>query len=600
MKLQTPNFTQIFRLILILILGISAVGVPTAAAKAWHSSAPITGTLTLWHSYEPGSSNETALNQVIQNAQNDNPGLAVVTEFHAFETSLTDYQAAVQAGGGPDLLDGSSDWIGDLSRAGHILNLDSYLTGNLTNVTQPAIDGMKVDGQMYGVPKNAFVVAMYYNKSSLPTPPTTTAELLDVLQNDGKSIAGPGNAGSYFYYGFWSAFGGQLLDGTGRCIADQGGFQPAMQYLLDLQTAGAVLDMDYAIAESQFLNGDVDMLINGNWALPNYESALGTDLGVAALPTGPSGAAHPMTDPNGYFVNPNTADPGNAVNLALYMTNQASSQTMTDVGGHIPVRSDVTSANPLINTFAQASIQGETRPQVWQFNNYWEPFNIMITNVLAGTTTPTVGVQQACFQMNELNGFTVTRSYNSAAAQDGWILESAENSSKGGTLNTAAATTISLGDNAQKKQYRSILSFNTSSLPDNAVITKITLKVKKQAILGGGNPVTAFQGFMLDVRKGFFGATSGLAIGDFQVTYPSGYKTYGPLTPTLTGGWYTFNLTTAKAYINKLNSASGLTQIRLRFKLDDNNNTIANILNLYSGNAPLASRPQLTIEYHLP
>ncbi|MBI3153480.1 MAG: hypothetical protein HYZ21_15210, partial [Chloroflexi bacterium] len=44
----------------------------------------------------------------------------------------------------------------------------------------------------------------------------------------------------------------------------------------------------------------------------------------------------------------------------------------------------------------------------------------------------------------------------------------------------------------------------------------------------------------------------------------------------------------------------GLTQIRLRFKLDDNNNAIANYLSLFSGNAPLASRPQLIIEYHLP
>ena len=41
-------------------------------------------------------------------------------------------------------------------------------------------------------------------------------------------------------------------------------------------------------------------------------------------------------------------------------------------------------------------------------------------------------------------------------------------------------------------------------------------------------------------------------------------------------------------------------RIRLRFKLDDNNNTVANYLSLYSGNAPAASRPQLIIEYYLP
>jgi len=45
---------------------------------------------------------------------------------------------------------------------------------------------------------------------------------------------------------------------------------------------------------------------------------------------------------------------------------------------------------------------------------------------------------------------------------------------------------------------------------------------------------------------------------------------------------------------------SGLTQIRARFKLDDNNNAVANNLSLFNSNAPLASRPQLIVEYYVP
>jgi hypothetical protein len=190
----------------------------------------------------------------------------------------------------------------------------------------------------------------------------------------------------------------------------------------------------------------------------------------------------------------------------------------------------------------------------------------------------------------------VTKTYTSAAAQDGWSLESAEFSNKGGTMNSTA-TTLYLGDNAQKKQYRSILSFSTKGLPDNAVITKVTLKVRKQGILGGSNPVNTFQGFMVDVRRGFFGPAAGLQVSDFQA---NANKSYGPFKPALVSGWYAINLTPAKAYINKLASDGGVTQVRLRFKLDDNNNAIANYLSLYSGNAPAASRPQLIIEYYVP
>ena len=202
-----------------------------------------------------------------------------------------------------------------------------------------------------------------------------------------------------------------------------------------------------------------------------------------------------------------------------------------------------------------------------------------------------------------VNGkFTVTaiqiqkRTFRSSGAQDGWILESAENGNKGWTMNKAA-TTLRIGDEADRKQYRSILSFATgATLPDNAVIVKVTLKVRQQSVTGSGNPLTIFQGIMVDIRKGAFGATS-LQITDWQT---KASKTMGPFKTAATSGWFTFNLNPSKAFINKLGTSGGVTQIRLRFKLDDNNNSVANYLSLFSGNAPFASRPQLIVEYYIP
>jgi len=65
-------------------------------------------------------------------------------------------------------------------------------------------------------------------------------------------------------------------------------------------------------------------------------------------------------------------------------------------------------------------------------------------------------------------------------------------------------------------------------------------------------------------------------------------------------GIWALDLTPARAFINKLATRGGVTQLRLRFKLDDNNNTVANYLSLYSGNAPTASRPKLILEYYVP
>jgi hypothetical protein len=157
----------------------------------------------------------------------------------------------------------------------------------------------------------------------------------------------------------------------------------------------------------------------------------------------------------------------------------------------------------------------------------------------------------------------------------------------------SADTTFNLGDNNQRKQYRAVLHFDTSSLPDNAVITKATLKIKKQGQVGG-NPFTLLGGLLVDMRKPSFGALA-LAPADFQsAAGRTAIATFG-ITPV--SNWYSAVLNiSGKNYVNK----TGTTQFRLRFQLDDNNNAIADFMKFFSGNAAAGARPQLIVEYYVP
>jgi len=182
----------------------------------------------------------------------------------------------------------------------------------------------------------------------------------------------------------------------------------------------------------------------------------------------------------------------------------------------------------------------------------------------------------------------------STNSQDGWILESGAHTSKGGTKSSTAST-FRVGDDAADKQYRNILSFSTGSkLPDTATIIKVTLRVRKYGSVVGAvaDPVKTFKGFLMYVKKGYFGKTS-LEASDFQAS-TSGSHTYRS-TPSLVSGWYDINLTTIKDHINKGSTYSGLTQIRLQFYTADNGNKKANYLQLYGGSS--AYRPQLVVEY---
>jgi hypothetical protein len=185
-----------------------------------------------------------------------------------------------------------------------------------------------------------------------------------------------------------------------------------------------------------------------------------------------------------------------------------------------------------------------------------------------------------------------TLTLQSEGAYDGWMLESTETSEVGGTLN-ASATTLRLGDNARDRQSRAILHFDTSALPDDAVITNVTLKIKKQG-LAGTDPFTILGGLTVDMRRPSFGALA-LALTDFQASAPRvAVSTFGA---TPVANWYSAILNASgRSYVNK----TGTTQFRLRFATDDNDNAIADFVNFFSGNAAAGSRPQLIVEYKVP
>jgi DNA-binding beta-propeller fold protein YncE len=183
-------------------------------------------------------------------------------------------------------------------------------------------------------------------------------------------------------------------------------------------------------------------------------------------------------------------------------------------------------------------------------------------------------------------------SFTSTAAYDGWVLESTATSKMGGTL--SAAGTWRVGDDASKKQYRSLLYFNTSTLPDNAVIRSVTLRIYKTGAVGTDPLTSGAFGFLLaDIKKGTFG-TAALQITDFQATASA--NAIGHFS-SIGSGWYQLVIPASDyKYVN----LTGVTQFRLRFASTNNNNKVADYDTFYAGGAASENRSVLSIEYSLP
>jgi len=181
----------------------------------------------------------------------------------------------------------------------------------------------------------------------------------------------------------------------------------------------------------------------------------------------------------------------------------------------------------------------------------------------------------------------------STATSDGWVLESSETSGVGGTKDNAAST-IQLGDDPANKQYRAILSFDTSTLPAGAVITSVTLKFKHAGVVGT-LPFGATHGNLLvDICKGVFSGLAALQRNDFNIACSK--NTALAYTDVTVNNWYSKSFKSVNfQFINP----TGKTQFRLRFGKDDNNDLGADFLKIFSGNAVEANRPQLIIEYYV-
>jgi len=165
----------------------------------------------------------------------------------------------------------------------------------------------------------------------------------------------------------------------------------------------------------------------------------------------------------------------------------------------------------------------------------------------------------------------------------------------GGTLDSGAIV-FKLGDNGYNRQFRSILSFNTGGMPDNAVIVSVTLKIRR-AGQAGTNPFTTLGNIMVDIRKGAFHSNSLLESDDFQAA--ASKNAVLTILNKPVGSWYSGGLGPANfGYIN----LTGMTQFRLRFAKGDNDNSVADVLRFYSGDCATTTsyRPRLIITYALP
>ncbi len=369
------------------------------------STAPLSGTLTIWHAYgsSGGNAEFTAFTEILESVEAANPDLDLTSNLLEvpFGEMFAKFETEVAAGGGPDLLIAPNDSLGTEVRGNFLVDLTGKIDDVLADSSEIAVAGSTIDGKVYEVPESVKAVAMYYNGANVTDVPTTTDELLAFQQGGGKVGM---IADGYFTWGWYNAFGGDIFDADGKCAATaNSGVADAMAFVKAMKDAGAVVDAGYDPINTAFKNGDVDIIFNGNWVLGDYKATF-PELGVTQLPSGPDGdEAGTMVGVDGYYVNAAGANIDLAIAAAKQLVSPAAQQIYVDTAGHAPANTTVEVSDPLVQAFTDSFAIGEPRPQIAELNNYWGNFGNAWNEVLTNNGDPTAAVATACTTMDTAN-----------------------------------------------------------------------------------------------------------------------------------------------------------------------------------------------------
>lgn len=190
--------------------------------------------------------------------------------------------------------------------------------------------------------------------------------------------------------------------------------------------------------------------------------------------------------------------------------------------------------------------------------------------------------------------------FYSDAGQDGYVLESGEGSGVG-WINNSGDATMRMGDESDNSRYRCIVSFDTSGLPDDGVISSATLaftrisKVNDDPWTFGGH-LSETDLVRADIASPYFGSSVNLEGSDFQA--PADAADVANYIVPFQDGLTVMDLVNETG-LNHI-SLTGTTQFRLGGQPGTDGDNGADYVNLGSGsNGTTSYRPWLRVKYYL-
>ena len=374
------------------------------------SAAGPTTTLVLW---EQDADIKDTFAAVIKTFETANPGIKIKSSNYANEDLRTQFQTAAIAGGGPDMVWGPTDIAGPFSIAGIIQPVGSWIKpGDFSALALQAVtDG---SGVIWGVPvSTGNHLMLLSNKKLVAEPPKTLEALVAVAKSQSDPAANKYGFAYNLNEPFWfvtflGGHGERVLSGTAPTLSTPA-MSSALSLVKKLKFDDKIVppDCDYDCADTLFKEGNVGMIINGDWSLPVYQKALGDDLVISPLPQIEATGKYmsPMVSGKCLFVNKKVkgARLDAVKKFVLHMVSTETQRQMVKRTKRLPSLkalqdSAVVNADPLLAASARALVHGQPMPMAVELRVVWDAIRPQLQEVMAGRADP--GTVGAAMQKN--------------------------------------------------------------------------------------------------------------------------------------------------------------------------------------------------------
>lgn len=320
------------------------------------------------------------------------------------------------AGKGPDLFFQPHDRIGDLVTQGLAAPVDKYLSNDerakyskaaINAVTysykEPSLGDSKAQPHLYGFPQVIETYALFYNKDLVKKVPTT----MDELMTQAKSLTNASQKkygflfqanNLYFAYPFFKNYGGYVFGGPAGGDATDIGLNNAGsikggEAIQKFFTEGLIpVSIKADLESGLFKSGKAAMVIDGPWAIPDYQKALGDKLGSAPIPSINGKPAQSFSGVKSWMLSYYSKNKYWAADLAKFLTNDKNSEHYYKVAGEMPPRPAVLDAisDPIYQGFSKQIKSATPMPNVPEMQQVWQPINDGLTFISKGKDVKSV------------------------------------------------------------------------------------------------------------------------------------------------------------------------------------------------------------------